>query len=174
MSSVCASIWHLDYLFTNTSYWFHNSVTFRIFWVLLSVCIICSSLQCQALTIVLWIWRKPKLVGCVINRTACKRSLRCTFATNTCRWLLRLPFILCGLCVKFFVSLKLFKYNFLFLAAETAYIMPSTRVNTGQTNDSHSSVSLTKYMLYFLFCWLVVRSLLFSFNYISERKAMYI
>lgn len=34
---------------------------------------------------------------------------------------------------------------FLFLAPETAYAMPSTRVNTGQTNDSHSSVSLKKY-----------------------------
>ena len=46
---------------------------------------------------------------------------------------------------KFFVSLKLFKYNFLFLAAEPACIMTSTRVSTGQTNDSHSSVSLKKY-----------------------------
>lgn len=34
---------------------------------------------------------------------------------------------------------------FLFLAPETAYAMPSTRVNIGQTNDSHSSVSLKKY-----------------------------
>lgn len=50
--------------------------------------------------------------------------------------------MLCGLCVKFFMSFKLSKHNFLFLVAETACTMPSTRVNTGQTNDSHSSVSL--------------------------------
>lgn len=79
-----------------------------------------------------------------MNRTACKRILRHTFARKTCKWLLRSPFVLYGLCVKFSISLKLFKYNFLFLAAETACIMPSTRVNTGQTNDSHS-VSLKKY-----------------------------
>ena len=46
---------------------------------------------------------------------------------------------LCRLCLKFFLQVKLFQCNFLFLAAETAYFMPSTKVNTGQANDSHSS-----------------------------------
>lgn len=79
-----------------------------------------------------------------MNRTACKRILRHTFARNTCKWLLRSVFVLYGLCVKSSLSLKLLKYKFLFLAAETACIVPSARVNTGQTNDSHS-VSLKKY-----------------------------
>lgn len=55
-----------------------------------------------------------------------------------------------------FSSLKLFKYNFLFLAAETAYIMAPTRVNTGQTNDSHSSVSLKKYNQFAVFVVLLI------------------
>lgn len=132
---ICLQIFYIDFIILSL---------FRIFWVLPSVCIICSSLQCRTLRIVLWIWQKPKLV-CVINRTACKRSLRRSCATNTCKRLLRSTFILCGFCVKIFLLLKFFKFKFLFLAAETAYVMPSARVNTGQTNDSHSSVSLKKY-----------------------------
>lgn len=41
------------------------------------------------------------------------------------------------------------RFHVLFLAAETA----STRVSTGQTNDSHSSVSLKKYyQIAFTYC----------------------